>query len=101
MKLRKDFKEAVQKKIPAGKMNRAVQSKDARLIYSVIIDTYHTTKVMKPLADDEHMLNAAHVINVINVLDKYYSNAQIFWLVPFQLIYPMENEERQEDYIIR
>ena len=56
---------------------------------------------MKPFADDEHMLNSAHVINVINVLDKYYSNAQIFWLIPFQLVYPMESEERQEDYIIR
>ena len=33
MKLRKEFKEAVQKKIPPGKMNRAVQSKDARIIY--------------------------------------------------------------------
>ena len=56
---------------------------------------------MKPYSDDEHMLNSAHVINVINVLDKYYSNAQIFWLIPFQLVYPMESEERQEDYIIR
>ena len=44
MKLRKEFKEAVQKKIPPGKMNRAVQSKDARIIYSVIIDSYQTTK---------------------------------------------------------
>ena len=58
-------------------------------------------KVMKPMADDEHMLNAAHVINVINVLDKYYSNAQIFWLLPFQLVYKMEAEEKQDDYIIR
>ena len=37
MKLRKEFKEAVQKKIPPGKMNRAVQSKDARIIYRYIV----------------------------------------------------------------
>ena len=62
-------------------MNRAVQSPDVKIIYSVIIDSYQTTKVMQPLAEDDHMLNAAHVINVINVTDKYYSNAQIFWHV--------------------
>ena len=82
-------------------MNRAVNSPDSKLIYSVIIDSYQTTKVMKPIADDDHMLNAAHVINVINVLDKYYSNAQIFWLLPLQLVYTQDSEEKQEDYIIR
>lgn len=56
---------------------------------------------MKPIAEDDHMLIAAHVINVINVTDKYYSNAQIFWLLPFQLVYEQEDHEQQEDYIIR
>ena len=82
-------------------MNRAVQSPDVKIIYSVIIDSYQTTKVMKPLDEDDHMLNAAHVINVINMTDKYYSNAQIFWLLPFQLVYAQEDHEKQEDYIIR
>ncbi len=83
-------------------MNRAVQSSDVKIIYSVIIDSYETTKVMKPIAEDDHMLMAAHVINVINVTDKYYSNAQIFWLLPFQIVYPRdEDHEKQEDYIIR
>ena len=100
-KQRAEFKELVQKKIPAGQMNRAVQSSDVKIIYSVIIDSYETTKVMKPIAEDDHMLNAAHVINVINVTDKYYSNAQIFWLLPFQLVYVQEDHEKQEDYIIR
>ena len=63
--------------------------------------SYETTKVMKPIAEDDHMLMAAHVINVINVTDKYYSNAQIFWLLPFQLVYEQEDHEEQEDYIIR
>lgn len=82
-------------------MNRAVQSSDVKTIYSVIIDSYETTKVMKPVAEDDHMLTAAHVINVINVTDKWYSNAQIFWLLPFQLVYGQEEHEKQEDYIIR
>jgi hypothetical protein len=98
---RKEFKDAVQKKIKPGQMNRAVQSPDVKLIYSVIIDSYETTKVMKPIAEDDHMLAAAHVLNVINMLDKYYSNAQIFWLLPLQLVYPRDMEEKQEDYIIR
>ena len=100
-KQRKEFKELVQKKLPPGKMNRSVQSPDVNIIYSVLIDSYETTKVLKPLADDDHMLIAAHVINVINVTDKYYSNAQIFWLLPFQLVYDQEDHEKQEDYIIR
>jgi len=100
-KQRKEFKELVQKKLPPGKMNRSVQSADVNIIYSVLIDSYETTKVMKPIAEDDHMLMAAHVINVINVTDKYYSNAQIFWLLPFQLVYEQEDHEEQEDYIIR
>ena len=63
--------------------------------------SYETTKTLKPIAEDDHMLIAAHVINVINVTDKYYSNAQIFWLLPFQLVYEQEDHEQQEDYIIR
>jgi len=98
---RKEFKELVQKKLPPGKMNRSVQSPDVNIIYSVLIDSYETTKTLKPIAEDDHMLIAAHVINVINVTDKYYSNAQIFWLLPFQLVYEQEDHEQQEDYIIR
>ena len=82
-------------------MNRAVQSPDVKIIYSVIIDSYQTTKVLLTLADDEFMISAAYAINVINVIEKNYSNAQIFWLVPLQLVYPQEDYEKQEDYIIR
>ena len=78
-----------------------MQSPDVKIIYSVIIDSYQTTKVLLNLADDEFMITAAYAINVINVIEKNYSNAQIFWLVPLQLVYPQEDYEKQEDYIIR
>ena len=102
MDQRRDFKKSVQKKIKPGTMGRAVQSKDAKSIYSVIIDSYHTTKVMQSkYSDDDHMLSACHVLNVINVVDKYYSNAQIFWLLPWQMVYPQGPDEDQEDYITK
>ena len=47
------------------------------------------------------MLQAAHVINVCNVLNKTYSNAQIFTLVPLQLVFPMKEDEREERCICR
>ncbi len=75
------------KTIDLKKMHRAVQSKDYKKIYSVIIDCYATTKVLKPLADDAFMLQAAHVINVLNTRNKDYSNAQIFTLVPLQMVF--------------
>ena len=82
-------------------MNRAVQSPDVKIIYSVIIDSYQTTKVLLNLAEDDFMITAAYVINVLNVIEKKYSNAQVFWLVPLQLVYPQEDYENQENYIIR
>ena len=33
------------------------------------------------------MLQAAHIVNILNVVDKDYNNAQIFWALPFQIIY--------------
>ena len=36
---------------------------------------------------DTHMLQTAHIINILNVFDKEYSNAQIYWALPFQILY--------------
>ena len=66
--MRKQFRKDVNKKIDLKKIHRAVQSSDYKKIHSVIIDSYHTTKVLKPIADDSSMLQAAHVINVLNVV---------------------------------
>ena len=33
------------------------------------------------------MLQTAHIINILNLVDKDYNNAQIFWALPFQVIY--------------
>ena len=50
----------------------------------MIIDSYHTTTVVKPLAEDAFMLQAAHVINIYNTMNKSYSNAHVFLLLPLQ-----------------
>lgn len=100
-KTRRNFREDVKGKLDVKKMQRAVQSDDYKKIYSVIIDSYHTTKVMKPLAEDAFMLQAAHVINVTNVLNKAYSNSQIFLLVPLQMVYPAEEGESDDKAVTR
>ncbi len=33
------------------------------------------------------MLQTAHILNVLNVADQEYTNAQIYWALPFQIIY--------------
>ncbi len=38
------------------KVGSLLQSSDYKKIYSVIIDSYHTTKVLKPVAEDAFML---------------------------------------------
>ena len=43
-KIRRDFREEVKSKCGRG-LERAVQSPDSKKIESVIIDSYHTTKV--------------------------------------------------------
>ena len=60
------------------------QSSDYKKIYSVIIDSYHTTTVVKPVAEDAFMLQAAHVINIYNTMNRSYSNAHVFLLLPLQ-----------------
>ena len=62
----------------------AQQSSDYKKIYSVIIDSYHTTTVVKPVAEDAFMLQAAHVINIYNTMNRSYSNAHVFLLLPLQ-----------------
>ena len=54
--IQKDFRGHVDEKINLSQLSRAVQSDDYRKIFSVIIDSYHTTAVMKHIAEDEFML---------------------------------------------
>ena len=41
------------------------------------------------------MLQTAHIINILNLVDKDYNNAQIFWALPFQVIY-----EKVKNFIV-
>ena len=47
------------------------------------------------------MLQAAHCINVINTLNKDYSNSQLFLLVPLQIVFPAEEDESEEKTVCR
>ena len=31
------------------------------------------------------MLQTAHIINIVNIFDKEYSTAQIYWVLPYQV----------------
>ena len=57
------------------------------------------------LTGDDRGIDAAHVINIINLIDRNFSNAQIFLLVPLQNVYPKNGKQERgaskEDYIIR
>ena len=87
-----------------GGTDRAVQSPEYKEIYSAVIDTYMNNAVLRcshpppiPLlviiiltfsrtfADDAHMLQTAHIINIVNIFDKEYSTAQIYWVLPYQV----------------
>ena len=53
------------------------------------------------MAEDSFMLQAAHCINVINTLNKDYSNSQLFLLVPLQIVFPAEEDESEEKTVCR
>ena len=61
------------------------------------------------LPGDDKGIDAAHVINIINLIDRCFSNVHIFWLVPLQSVYPKHAEQKassgrapnKDDYIIR
>ncbi|XP_023332479.1 uncharacterized protein LOC111704471 [Eurytemora carolleeae] len=98
-KAARDFKAEIKKKLKGG-TQRAVQSSDYKNIYSAVIDTYHSNNILKTYSEDTHMLQTAHIINILNVVDKEYTNAQIYWALPFQILYEKgeetrENEEKQ------
>ena len=91
----------VQRKV-TGQRQRAVQSPEYSRIYGEVIDSFHSTKHLKSWGDESLMLNIAHVLNVMYyVNDKSYSNAQIFWLIPLELVFPKVEDLTQDDYIIR
>ena len=58
VKVRKDYRNDVNKK---SNLTRAVQSSDYKKIHAVIIDSYHTTKVVQPIAEDDFMLQVGGV----------------------------------------
>ena len=83
-----------------GGTDRAVQSPEYKEIYSAVIDTYMNNAVLRcphpppggnhpdfsrTFADDAHMLQTAHIINIVNIFDKEYSTAQIYWVLPYQV----------------
>ena len=39
----------------------------------------------RTFADDAHMLQTAHIINIVNIFDKEFSTAQIYWVLPYQV----------------
>jgi hypothetical protein len=84
-----------------GGLERAVQSSDYKKIYSVIIDSYHTTRVVRPVAEDAFMLQAAHIINIYNTINKSYSNSHVFLLIPLQIVYPANDGENEEKAVTR
>ncbi len=67
----------------------------------MIIDSYHTTTLLRPQAEDHFMLQAAHVVNIYNTMNKCYSNAYVFVLVPLQLVYPQQEKESDEKTVTR
>lgn len=97
----RDFKAEIKKKLKGG-IERAVQSSDYKKIHSAVIDTYLNNCILKTFAEDSNMLQTAHIINIINVFNKSYSNAMIYWVLPFQIIYETGDESRrkEEKYMI-
>eukprot|EP00090_Calanus_glacialis_P009715 TRINITY_DN18105_c0_g1_i1.p1 TRINITY_DN18105_c0_g1~~TRINITY_DN18105_c0_g1_i1.p1 ORF type:complete len:655 (+),score=221.26 TRINITY_DN18105_c0_g1_i1:2-1966(+) len=95
-KAERDFKAEIKKKMKGG-TQRAVQSSDYKTIFSAVIDTYHNNKVLKPFANDNHMLQTAHIINIVNVFDKEYSTAQIYWVLPYQILYEQGDGGYEEE----
>ena len=45
---------------------------------------------LKPWAEDEHMLQTAHIINIVNVFDKSWSTAQVRYHEPL-VLFKMEH----------
>ena len=95
-KAEKDFKAEIKKKMKGG-AQRAVQSPDYQTIYSAVIDTYTNNVTLRPWADDSHMLQTAHIINIVNVFDKSWTAAQIYWLLPYQILYEQGQEVFAEE----
>ena len=83
-----------------------MQSPDYQTIYSAVIDTYTSNVTLKPWAEDEHMLQTAHIINIVNVFDKSWSTAQVLltnlfcvnnivcYMVRFTGCYPIRSSMR-------
>jgi hypothetical protein len=46
------------------------------------------------------MLQTAHILNVLNVVDKEYTNAQIYWALPFQIVYEKVYIRIHNEYLL-
>ena len=56
------------------------------LVIDLILVNLIIIIIIRTFADDAHMLQTAHIINIVNIFDKEYSTAQIYWVLPYQVI---------------
>ena len=67
-----------------GQNPRRISSSSSSLSFNVSIIIIIV--IIRTFADDAHMLQTAHIINIVNIFDKDYSTAQIYWVLPYQVI---------------
>ncbi|XP_042223922.1 uncharacterized protein LOC121867864 [Homarus americanus] len=99
--MRDKFNKTLDKEMKSQKVTRAIRSNNWRTIDSAVIEAYDNTSPLRCLDNEEHMIQTARALNILNIHSKIFSNIHIYWLVPLQQAFPKKPDEEDEEHVIR
>ncbi|CAL4137636.1 unnamed protein product, partial [Meganyctiphanes norvegica] len=102
-KINSDFNQRLTKEMKAQKLTRAIKSHNWRDIDHAVIEAYDITPTLRALDTDERMIQTARTLNILEVQNRNFSTAHIYWLLPIQQVLGHNNqmETKDEEHVMR
>ncbi|XP_042880993.1 uncharacterized protein LOC122258822 [Penaeus japonicus] len=98
--VRRNFDKTLAKEMKSQKVNRATRSNNWKAIDNAVIENYDNTACLATLDTDEHMIETTRTLNILDVHSKQFCTAQIYWLIPLQLVFDAEGGEGDEEHMM-
>ncbi|XP_069984592.1 uncharacterized protein [Penaeus vannamei] len=98
--VKRNFDKTLAKEMKAQGVDRAIRSNNWKVIDHAVIENYDNTACLATLDTDEHMIQTTRTLNILDVHSKQFSVAQIYWLIPLQLLLNTEENEEDETHMM-
>ncbi|XP_047483893.1 uncharacterized protein LOC125035583 isoform X1 [Penaeus chinensis] len=98
--VKRNFDKTLAKEMKAQHLDRAIRSNNWKVIDHAVIENYDNTACLASLDTDEHMIQTTRTLNILDVHSKQFCVAQIYWLIPLQLLLNTEENEDDEKHMM-